>query len=279
MRRPILVVALVVCALTQGPTAAMAENASKNGALLQPAGTPLGAGLRVAPGTHLVGAVFPKLDSNGTGTTGWKAVLVVRSDAVSALNTYAVQAADNGFRQISPAPHCSSPQNGEVFCKGYYARGETLLGIDVHVCRTCGRPDTAAWAVSEAQLEYSVTPNVSYDALEPISPPPSAPNEQLTAQEYRQMLRHPGKGAATQGFDLRGSLLVAPATTFANCQSDLVGVVSGTGLDRVISSSPQRPTIVKGSKVTQASDGTTTWTLVRRNDLPKPVLLSDTCGD
>jgi hypothetical protein len=47
----------------------------------------------------------------------------------------------------------------------------------------------------------------------------------------------------------------------------------------VISRSPQKPTVVGGSKVTQASNGTTTWTLVRRDDLPKPVLLSDTCGD
>jgi hypothetical protein len=90
------------------------------------------------------------------------------------------------------------------------------------------------------------------------------------------MLRHPGKGAALQGFDIRGDLLIAPATTFANCQSDLVGVVSGTNLRRVV---PNSPTDVKGSNVATASNGTTTWTLLQVSDLPRPVLLSDTCGD
>ncbi len=237
-----------------------------------------------------MGAVFPKLDSFGDGTTGWKAVFVVRSDALSAMNAYAAQAGDNGFRQISnPPPYCSSPHDGEAFCKGFYVRTKTILGIDVHVCRSCGQADTATWPVSEAQLDYLVTANVPHEGLEPISPPvalasgspppASTPTARLTTRQYREMLRHPGEGAALQGFDIRGSLLVAPATTFANCQSDLVGVVSGSGLDRVISSSPQKPTIVNGSKVTQASNGTTTWTLVRRDDLPKPVLLSDTCGD
>jgi hypothetical protein len=224
--------------------------------------------------------VFPKLDGYGNGTTGWKAVFVVRSDALRAMNAYAAQAAENGFRQVSnPRPHCSSPRDGEVFCKGLYVRAETILGIDVHVCRSCGQADTATWPVSEAQLDYSVTPNVQREGLEPISPPTAAPTVRLTDREHREMLRHPGKGAAHQGFDLRGSLLVAPATTFGNCQSDLVGVVAGTGLDQVISRSPQKPTVVGGSKVTQASNGTTTWTLVRRAELPKPVLLSDTCGD
>ncbi len=290
MRRTLVLVALVVCALTPTLATATVADASDESALLQPPGTRIENGFRVAAGTQLVGAVFPKLDGYGTGTTGWKAVLVVRSDALSALDAYAAQAAGNGFRQVSnPPPGCWSPQDGEVFCKGFYVRGEAILGIDVHVCRSCGQADIATWPVSEAQLDYLVTPNVPHEGLEPISPPtgfasggppPSVtPTERLTSRQYREMLRHPGKGAALQGFDLRGSLLVAPATTFANCQSDLVGVVSGPGLDRVISSSPPQPTIVKGSKVTQATNGTTTWTLVRRDDLPKPVLLSDTCGD
>jgi hypothetical protein len=291
VRRPLVLVVLVICALAQAITVATTADASDDGAsLLQPPGTRLGSGFRVAPGTRLVGAVFPKLDGYGNGTTGWKAVFVVRSDALHAMNAYAIQAAENGFRQVSnPRPHCSSPRDGEVFCKGLYVRAETILGIDVHVCRSCGHADTATWSVSEAQLDYSVTPNVPREWLEPISPPTalasggappsSTPTVRLTDREYREMLRDPGKGAAHQGFDLRGSLLVAPATTFGNCQSDLVGVVSGPGLDRVISRSPQKPTVVGRSKVTQASNGTTTWTLVRSADLPRPVLLSDTCGD
>lgn len=291
VRRPLGLVLLIVCALAHGLTTATAAHASdERASLFQPPGTRLGSGLRVAPGTHLVGAVFPKLDRDGSGTTGWKAVLVVRSDALSAMNAYASQAADNGFRQVSnPPPHCSSPQDGEVFCKGFYVRGEVFLGIDVHVCRSCGQPDTASWPVSEAQLDSSTTPNASYGALEPISPPTglasggappsSTPTVRLTTRQYREMLRHPGKGAAVQGFDLRSDLLLAPATTFGNCQSDLVGVVSGPGLDAVMSTSTQEPTIVEGSRVTQVSNGTTTWTLVRRHSPAKPVLLSDTCGD
>lgn len=282
---------LVISALAQGfTTAAVAGASDDRASLLQPPGTRLGSGFEVAPGTQLVGAVFPKLDGFGNGTMGWKAVFVVRSDALTAMNAYAAQAGDNGFRQVSnPPPGCWSPQHGEVFCKGVYVRGETILGIDVHVCRSCGQSESATWPVAEAQLDYLETPNVPHEGLEPISapvamasgsPPPSAtPTVRLTTREYREMLRHPGKGAAFQGFDIRASLLVAPATTFGNCQSDLVGVVSGPGLDRVISPSPRHPTTVKGSEVTQASNGTTTWTLVRRDDLPKPVLLSDTCGD
>jgi hypothetical protein len=279
---------LAACAFAQVVITPSNAGASKNATLLRPPGTHLDAGFRVARGTRLVGAVFPKVTSAQSDPMGWKAVLVVKSDALSAMNAYTAQAERLGFRQISnPGPHCSSPADGEVFCKGFYIRGKAFLDIAVHVCRSCGDPRIPTWPVSEAQLDYTMqTASASYGDLEPVSPPvgipsggpppPSTPTAQLTSHEYRQMLRHPGRGAAAQGFDLRGSLLVAPATSFGNCQPDLVGVVSGTDLQKLVSG---RATKINGSNVTTASDGSTTWTLVERDDLPRPVLLSDSCSD
>ena len=204
------------------------------------------------------------------------------------MNAYTAQAKTLGYQQVSnPAPHCWSPTQDEVFCTGLYVHGKAFLQIAIHVCQSCGQPDSPTWSVSEAQLDYTTQgPGTSNGELEPIAPPvgiasggppPSTtPTVQLTSRQYRQMLKQPGRGAALQGFDLRGDLLIAPATSFANCQTDLVGVVSGTNLHQVVSG-PR--TNVKGSKVTTASDGTTTWTLVQRSDLSQPVLLSDSCGD
>jgi hypothetical protein len=251
-------------------------------------GTRLDAGFRVARGTRLVGAVFPKIDSGQAGSTGWKAVLVVKTDALGALNAYTTQAEQLGYQQVSnPAPHCWSPTKGEVFCAGFYVLDGASLQIAVHVCRSCGQPDGPTWSVSEAQLDYTIQrAETSNGELEPISAPVRAasggslpsttPTVRLTSRQYQQMLGHPDRGAALQGFDLRGDLLIAPATSFANCQSDLIGVVAGNNLHQVVSG----PTAnVNGSMITTSSDGTTTWTLVQRRDLAQPVLLSDSCAD
>jgi hypothetical protein len=276
--------ALVVCSAAQGIVFSSSASAAKQAAFLRPPGTRLDAGFRVARGTRLVGAVFPKLDPLLLDSTGWKAVLVVKSDAVSAMNAYAAQAEQLGYQQHSdPTPHCSSPAEDEVFCAGFYGRGKVLLQIAVHVCRSCGPPGGVTWPVSEAQLDYTMQSAPTSDPeREPITPlvgVPSggpAPTVQLTSGEYRQMLEHPGRGAALQGFDLRGDVLIAPATSFNNCQSDLVGVVTGTNLVQLVRGAP---TDINGSKVATVKNGITTWTLVRRSDLPQPVLLSDSCSD
>jgi hypothetical protein len=279
----LVAVALVACAAAQVVVTASSAGAAK-GAFLRPPGTRLDAGFRVARGTRLVGAVFPKLDPLQLDSTGWKAVLVVKSDAVSAMNAYAAQAAKLGYQQLSgPRPNCTSPAEDEVFCTGFYGRGKVLLQIAVHVCRSCGPPGDLTWSVSEAQLDYTIqSAGTSNPEMEPITPLVGiasggpVPTVQLTSGEYRQMLEHPGRGAALQGFDLRGDLLIAPATSFNNCQSDLVGVVTGTNLRQLVGGAP---TNIKGSKVATVRNGITTWTLVRRSDLPQPVLLSDSCGD
>ncbi len=288
VRRLLIAAALVACAAAQVVVTSSGASASKEQALLRPPGTRLDAGFRVASGTRLVGAVFPKIGPGQSDSTGWKAVLVVKSDALDAMNAYTAQAKKLGYQQVSnPAPHCWSPTQGEVFCTGFYVQGSAFLQIAVHVCQSCGQRDSATWSVSEAQLDYTIQgAGTSNGELEPITAPvgiPSGgptqsttPSVQLTGRQYRQMLRHPGRGAALQGFDLRGDLLIAPATSFANCQADLVGVVTGTNLHHVVSGPPTK---VKGSKVATASNGTTTWTLVQRSDLPQPVLLSDSCGD
>ncbi len=288
VRRLLIVTVLVACAAAQVVVISSSAGASDERALLRAPGTRLDAGFRVADGTRLVGVVFPKIGSGNSTSTGWKAVLVVKSDALGAMNAYTAQAQQLGYQQVSnPAPHCWSPTRGEVFCTGFYVRGSGFLQIAVHVCQSCGPSDNPTWSASEAQLDYTMqSEGTSNGELEPITPPvgiasggppPSTtPTVQLTDRQYRQMLTHPGRGAALQGFDLRGDLLVAPATSFGNCQTDLVGVVTGTNLDQVVSGTPTK---VGESRVTSASNGTTTWTLVERSDLPQPVLLSDSCGD
>jgi len=63
---------------------------------LLPPGTPLADGLVVAPGTQLIGAVFPATDY-GTDGTGWTALLWIDQDPIQAFDAYVEQARRLGF--------------------------------------------------------------------------------------------------------------------------------------------------------------------------------------
>jgi hypothetical protein len=286
--RLIGVTSLATALVLLGP-AASGATASQSSSRLGRPGTELGDGFRVAAGTRLVGAVFPKIEREESDPTGWRAVLVVKSDALTALNRYAAQAAAQGYRQVSnPAPHCWSPNHGQVFCKGFSVYESAFLAISVHVCRSCPQP------VSEALLDYTNGYLGSAEGLEPIAPPvglpsgglppPSTPTEQLTGQQYARMLKHPADEEAIPRFAaVSGSRLLAPATIFAECPYESVAVVDVTSDPRRVFSAYASGTPVRARvgrvRVTTAGDASANTTLVERAEHGRPVLLSYACNE
>jgi hypothetical protein len=135
MRRAVvglLLFAIVVMAL--GP----AEAASSS----RPA---LANGFRVAKGTRLLGGVVPIIHSSAEAPVGWSAVLWLDSDAVSAVNRYAGQAARLGFRgqpaecATGSVPSISAGPTGFV-CRGSWNSSDARLDIVVTVCSACEHP-------------------------------------------------------------------------------------------------------------------------------------------
>ena len=113
----------------------------------------LGNGFRVAPGTRLLGGVFPNFP-NGAAAAGWTAYLWVDTDAVTAINRYATQAAALGFRGppiqcgSKPVPSISSSEgttNPTGFvCDGRWTSESASLQVTVTVCEHCDTPTSLA---------------------------------------------------------------------------------------------------------------------------------------
>ena len=215
---------------------------------------------------------------------------MVKTDLTSAFNAYAEQAGDLGYLQVrNPAPHCWSPQDDDAFCTGFFVKDHALLEISAHVCRSCGVP------VSEALMEYTKKGYKSDPSeLEAIGSPVGLPAGssssgfnsaiRLSSSQYSRMLNDPGRGSPARQFGIvRGSSLLAPPTSFANCENDFVGVASiPSNAKRVFHRYARRgpeSTRVGHDVVLSATDGSTTWTLVRDPHGPGSLILQYLCSN
>ena len=182
----------------------------------------LGDGFRVAAGTHLVGPVFPGyrfapgLTPRLDGLDGWTATLSVETDAVSAANAYAHQAAALGYQQTSYRCERGFDAPGGGFgCNFGFRRDDKRVTGTVRVCGSCSPP------ISKMELSANTTRDPVI--TQPVALiPNNAPTAALTAAQRRRSHMLASSGQLTppdvDSFGLlRGSRTLSPPVSFGYC--------------------------------------------------------------
>jgi hypothetical protein len=276
--------------------------ASGDGELSTGPGTRLRDGIRVAPGTELIGVVFPAIDQNG-----WSAVLDVRTDARSALNAYAAQARRLGFKQFrGNGAGCSGPRDGRVACSARYSRGAESLEIWVVVCG-CENPTPISMGVVSVSSARGSTANATAPiALVPRTEPTLALSPRQRAASARAVVQaNAGRGCEEFGGCQRfgpiavprvpGSSLIAQALYIGTCEGDWKAVMrverdSSAVLDGYVMTmndqfgTPTASRRVRNGNVSSVSSrweggvGSVSWTLVDSGGR-RGFLFGDFCSD
>ncbi len=247
-------------------------------------------GLRVPPGSRLVGAVAPSILPSGDRTTGWTALLTIGDDPVGVFRDFTRQAARLGLGALPPvrtacqsdyrSPDASpgvptgSATGTDVRCSGATDKGDNLA-VTVAACSSC-RP-----RVSAAELSYRSVPKRPIRRTELPTPVPRGPRS-IPASSWPV---------------LQGTRVLAQAD-LGQCQGSRYTVLEVTGspdevwdryLARYGSSTAFEPVTkaveatVDGARVRQSLGGATgqseAVTLVQRHDLARPILSVDECSD
>jgi hypothetical protein len=104
-------------------------------------------GFLVAPGSELVGPVFPRIafaNPAFRGWTGWTAVVDVVGDAATVFDEYVAQARQHGFDVEYSDRSCRQSEPGDVTCNGGATGVDTQFDMSLRVCTSCATPIATA---------------------------------------------------------------------------------------------------------------------------------------
>jgi hypothetical protein len=218
------------------------------------ASTALADGFRVPRGARLVGGVVPEMvyptAASGLSSPGWSATMWLDTDAVSAYNRMAAQAASHDMAVVpdpaltpqgsgcaaKPAPRDAGNHLTEVSsvqCAASFQGGGLDVGVQVLVCEQCSPP------IASLRMTARETGAARPDGAPSTRPlPDDTPTAKLTARQQRDAARAlPDNGEpfthVVAGADfptvVPGSTALTPATSWGCGTAELFTVIGLEG--------------------------------------------------